>query len=185
MSSYAPLLAKDKHYSWTPDLIYFNNNEVRPTANYYVQRAFGHNAGDVYVGSKVDVTVVKAASDAKDKKNSPSQENLERGISERIDRSVVIDSKTGDVIIKLVSMLPKEAAMTIDLGEEVAAKLNKATTSKKSKGNVVASIQTMCGGNAPDHTKEWEGEKTENVTLTSPQLQISVAPYSLTVIRVK
>jgi hypothetical protein len=82
-------------------------------------------------------------------------------------------------------MLPKEAAMTIDLGEEVAAKINKAATSKKSKGNVVASIQTMLGGSTPDRTKEWEGEKTENVTLTSPQLQISVAPYSLTVIRVK
>ena len=184
MSSYAPLLAKDKHYSWTPDLIYFNNNEVRPTANYYVQRVFGHNAGDTYVGSKVDVTVEKSSSDAADKKKSPSQEDLERGVRDRIDRSVVVDSKTGDVIIKLVSMLPKEATMTIDLGEEVAAKLSNAT-SKKTKKSVVASIQTMCGGNTPDRTKEWEGDKTEKVTLTSPQLQLSVAPYSVTVVRVK
>ena len=35
----------------------------------------------------------------------------------------------------------------IDLGEEVAAKLSNAT-SKKTKKSVVASIQTMCGGNS-------------------------------------
>ena len=132
----------------------------------------------------MDVTVEKSSSDAADKKKSPSQEDLERGVRDRIDRSVVVDSKTGDVIIKLVSMLPKEATMTIDLGEEVAAKLSNAT-SKKTKKSVVASIQTMCGGNTPDRTKEWEGDKTEKVTLTSPQLQLSVAPYSVTVVRVK
>ena len=42
----------------------------------------------------------------------------------------------------------------------------------------------MLGGTAPDRTKEWEGEKTEKVTLTSPQLQLSIAPYSVTVVRV-
>ena len=31
MTSYAPLLAKEKHTQWSPDLIYFNNREVKPT----------------------------------------------------------------------------------------------------------------------------------------------------------
>jgi hypothetical protein len=31
MSSYAPLLAKEGHTNWNPDLIYFNNKEVKPT----------------------------------------------------------------------------------------------------------------------------------------------------------
>ena len=33
MSSYAPLLAKEGHTQWNPDLIYFNNTEVKPTPN--------------------------------------------------------------------------------------------------------------------------------------------------------
>ena len=31
MTSYAPLLAKEGHTQWNPDLIYFNNTEVKPT----------------------------------------------------------------------------------------------------------------------------------------------------------
>ena len=31
MTSYAPLLAKEGHTQWNPDLIYFNNREVKPT----------------------------------------------------------------------------------------------------------------------------------------------------------
>ena len=30
MTSYAPLLAKEGHTQWNPDLIYFNNREVKP-----------------------------------------------------------------------------------------------------------------------------------------------------------
>ena len=45
MASYAPLLAKEGHTQWNPDLIYFNNGEVKPTVNYYVQQLFGQNAG--------------------------------------------------------------------------------------------------------------------------------------------
>lgn len=37
MTSYAPLLAKEGHIHWNPDLIYFNNSEVHPTASYYTQ----------------------------------------------------------------------------------------------------------------------------------------------------
>lgn len=105
MSSYAPLLAKENHTSWNPDLIYFNNTEVKPTPNYYVQRAFGQNAGDTYVYSTL-------STDYKARGNS----NLRSLIADRLDRSVVVDSKTGDIIIKLVSMLPTEAAINIDLG---------------------------------------------------------------------
>jgi alpha-L-arabinofuranosidase len=37
MTSYAPLLAKEGHTQWNPDLIYFNNREVKPTVGYYTQ----------------------------------------------------------------------------------------------------------------------------------------------------
>ena len=46
MTSYAPLLAKERHTQWNPDLIYFNNREVKPTTGYYVQKLYGQNAGN-------------------------------------------------------------------------------------------------------------------------------------------
>ena len=53
MASYAPLLAKDRHTQWNPDLIYFNNQEVKPTVGYYVQQMYGQNAGSEYIASSV------------------------------------------------------------------------------------------------------------------------------------
>ena len=46
MTSYAPLLAKEGHTQWNPDMIYFNNDEVKPTVEYHVQKLFGNNSGD-------------------------------------------------------------------------------------------------------------------------------------------
>ncbi|MDR0573447.1 MAG: carbohydrate binding domain-containing protein, partial [Tannerella sp.] len=44
MTSFAPLLAKEGHTNWNPDLIYFNNKEVKPTVGYYVQQLYGQNS---------------------------------------------------------------------------------------------------------------------------------------------
>ena len=88
MSSYAPLLAKEGHTQWNPDLIYFNNNEVKPTVGYQVQKLFGQNSGDEYFPSEIKL----------------SDESEE--VRNRVATSVVRDSKTGDAIIKLVNILP-------------------------------------------------------------------------------
>lgn len=45
MTSYAPLMAHDEGWQWTPDLIWFNNLESYGTANYYVQKMFSNHAG--------------------------------------------------------------------------------------------------------------------------------------------
>ncbi len=88
MSSYAPLLAKDGRTQWNPDLIYFNNREVRPTTGYYVQKLYGQNAGDHYIPSQINL------------------DNQDSRVKLRIGSSIVRDSKTGDVIVKLVNLLP-------------------------------------------------------------------------------
>ena len=49
MTSYAPLLAKEGHTNWNPDLIYFNNNEVKPTVDYFVQQLYGQHSGTHYI----------------------------------------------------------------------------------------------------------------------------------------
>lgn len=88
MSSYAPLLAKDGRTQWNPDLIYFNNREVRPTTGYYVQKLYGQNAGDHYIPSQINL------------------DNQDGRVKLCVGSSIVRDSKTGDVIVKLVNLLP-------------------------------------------------------------------------------
>ena len=88
MTSYAPLLAKDGRTQWNPDLIYFNNREVKPTTGYYVQKLYGQHAGDHYIPSQVNL------------------DNQDSRVKLRVGSSIVRDSKTGDVIVKLVNLLP-------------------------------------------------------------------------------
>ena len=88
MASYAPLLAKAGNTQWSPDLIYFNNTEVKPSVNYSVQQLYGQNAGDEYLTTKVILS------------------DTSKVVAKHIPVSVVKDSKSGDLMIKLVNYLP-------------------------------------------------------------------------------
>lgn len=93
MTSYAPLLAKEGHTQWSPDLIYFNNSEVKPTVGYYVQQLFGQNSGTTYIPA-----FVKGNHDQR-----------------KVAVSMVEDG--GFLVIKLVNLLPVPVAATVDLSE--------------------------------------------------------------------
>ena len=82
MTSYAPLLAKEGHTQWNPDLIYFNNREVKPTTGYYVQKLYGQNAGNEYFPSQITL------------------DNRDDQVRKRIASSIVRDSASGDVIVE-------------------------------------------------------------------------------------
>ncbi|NDV60431.1 alpha-L-arabinofuranosidase C-terminal domain-containing protein [Bacteroides sp. 519] len=97
LTSYAPLLAKEGHTQWNPDLIYFNNTEVKPTVGYYVQQLYGQNAGNEYLSSSLELSERRG------------------DVQKRVVSSVVYDSQTGNYIIKLVNMLPVPVNTTIDL----------------------------------------------------------------------
>lgn len=97
MSSYAPLLAKRNYTQWKPDLIYFDNSNVYPSTDYYVQKLFGQNSGDIYIPTTLEL------SEERD------------GLKERVICSVVCDSKSGDTIVKLINMLPFESEVNVDL----------------------------------------------------------------------
>jgi alpha-L-arabinofuranosidase len=97
MASYAPLLAKEGHTQWNPDLIYFTNKSVKPTVGYHVQKLFGTHAGDQYLPVSVNLA---------DHRND---------VVKRVAYSVVRDSKSGDVILKMVNMLPVAVKPTVDL----------------------------------------------------------------------
>ena len=154
MSSYAPLLAKEGHTSWNPDLIYFNNTEVKPTANYYVQRAYGQNSGDEYIYA--DLTTSGG-----------------NDVHKRIDYSVVTDSHTGDLIIKLVSLLPKPVKMTLKPGDEAMA-----------NRNTKATMSVLSQHREPDRQRQWDINETRTIDVAS-NFTIDIPQYSLTIIRIK
>ena len=88
MVSYAPLLAKEGHIQWKHDLIYFNNKEAKPTVNYYVQQLFSNYGGDEYIASSVRLN------------------NNRDDVKQRVAVSFVRDSQTGNMVLKLVNLLP-------------------------------------------------------------------------------
>jgi alpha-L-arabinofuranosidase len=97
MASYAPLLAREGHTQWNPDLIYFNGKEVKPTVNYQVQKLFGLNAGEQYLEGGLTVT--------------PGQD----AVRKRLAYSVV--QRGDELIIKLVNLLPVKANVRIEPGK--------------------------------------------------------------------
>ncbi|WP_207720160.1 alpha-L-arabinofuranosidase C-terminal domain-containing protein [Flavobacterium undicola] len=97
MASIAPMLAKEGRTQWNPDIIYFNNSEVKPTVGYQVQKMYGNNAGDVYLPNNITL--------------SDGNESVRK----RIGVSVVRDSKSNDLILKLVNMLPVEVNTQLNL----------------------------------------------------------------------
>ena len=164
MSSYAPLLAKEGHTSWNPDLIYFNNKEVKPTANYFVQRAYGQNAGDKYVYSDLQASYTST-----DGKLTLQSDRL----TEYIDKSVVIDSRTGDIIIKVVSLLPTETDLSIALGEGT---LN--------GYNTKADFTVMAGDVNSKGERDWKTNETKTITV-SDTFNTRVPANSVSIIRIK
>ena len=164
MSSYAPLLAKEGHTSWNPDLIYFNNKEVKPTANYFVQRAYGQNAGDKYVYSDLQASYTST-----DGKLTLQSDRL----TEYIDKSVVIDSRTGDIIIKVVSLLPTETDLSIALGEGT---LN--------GYNTKADFTVMAGDVNSKGERDWKTNETKTITV-SDTFNTRVPANSFSIIRIK
>ncbi|EDY85005.1 Alpha-L-arabinofuranosidase C-terminal domain family [Verrucomicrobiia bacterium DG1235] len=92
-ASYAPLLSRRGHTQWTPDLIYFDATNVYPSLNYEVQRLFSVNGGDR--GLEFSLT------------------GLSEG--EKLTASVVRDSKSGDLIVKIVNGGSEARTLAVDL----------------------------------------------------------------------
>ncbi len=93
MTSYAPLLAKDKHHNWNPDLIYFDNNGVRVTPSYETQRLFSTYSGNQYISSSL---------------------TADERIARRITASIVEDTQTGKRYLKVVNALPTPLTLSIE-----------------------------------------------------------------------
>ncbi|MFC1551177.1 alpha-L-arabinofuranosidase C-terminal domain-containing protein [Candidatus Latescibacterota bacterium] len=150
--SYAPLLARRGHTQWTPDMIYFDSTNVYRTANYYVQQLFGQNSGDRCLDTKLDTAgAAKLAS------------------------SSVVDTKTGDVIIKIVNGADEQAEINVRLAGIQS-------------GSSLKAIRTVLTGPNADVANE-DGKaasvKPESVSETVKSAFAYTAPSnSLTVFRI-
>ncbi|HEV7329479.1 MAG TPA: alpha-L-arabinofuranosidase C-terminal domain-containing protein [Flavisolibacter sp.] len=149
MTSYAPLLAKEGHTQWNPDLIYFNNTEVKPTVNYEVQKLYGQYAGNQYLPGTLTVS------------------NNSEAVRKRIAYSVVRDSKTGDLVVKLVNVLPVAVNTSLDLSG-----INIADTKAKKI--------TLQGAPSEKNVKA-----VETAISVSQTFRSELPAYSFTVIRIK
>ncbi|MDE7385789.1 MAG: alpha-L-arabinofuranosidase [Muribaculaceae bacterium] len=105
MTSYAPLLAKEHHTQWRPDLIYFNNSEVKLTPDYYVQKMYGNNSGTRYVPANRSLSIDNA------------------DFADRLGHSIVIDEATGDTIVRLVNMTPATVSTNLGMSGDVTLTL--------------------------------------------------------------
>ncbi len=92
MTSYAPLLCKEKHHNWNPNMIYFDNTNIMLTPSYHTQKLFSVNGGDRYVASTLRVP---------------------EGLENRVAASVVTDSKSGKKYVKLVNALPSALKLNV------------------------------------------------------------------------
>ncbi|MDO6430430.1 alpha-L-arabinofuranosidase C-terminal domain-containing protein [Flavitalea sp. BT771] len=149
MASYAPLLAKEGHTQWNPDLIYFNNSEVKTTVDYEVQKLYGSNEGNEYLPGS---TVIS---------------NNQDPVRKRISISVVRETASGDLIIKMVNLLPVAVNPSIDLANIALS----GTTGTK----------TVLSGRPDD-------KKVVPVTSTCPaaaNFTTELPPYSFTLLRFK
>ena len=163
MSSYAPLLAREGHTQWNPDLIYFNGTEVKPTVNYYVQKLAGNNTGTQYICSNFSINVLRQEAEQGRQGGSPSGTAV--GIQNRYCSSVVKDEVSGDLIIKLVNITPKDTPLTINAGD-VSQWSEQATLS-------VLSGQPSDKGNQP----------TTDSLQVAEQFSYTMPAYSFSVIR--
>lgn len=102
MACYAPLFSHEKLNQWVPDLIFYSNDSIFGSVNYYVQQMYGNNAGQY----SLETTLIGA----------PEQTLYESAVD-----------ADGDVILKLVNVSQEEQTVHVLLtGREMSCFLPEA-----------------------------------------------------------
>lgn len=145
MTSYAPLFARKGATNWNPDLIYFDNEKPYLTCSYYVQQMFGLSSGDYYYGNCV--------------KFDRADDNL-------LGQSVVLDTKSHKLYIKICNASSAAAQANIDLSAFKSLKPNaeKSSISGKADDENNFDVQPIV-------------PMKENVKMSS-KMSVKVEPYS-------
>lgn len=156
MASYAPLFAHVDAWQWTPDLIWFDNLRSYGTTDYYVQKLYSNNKGT----DEVSIQMNNAPLEGKDS----------------LYAAACIDSISNELIIKLVNTSAKSVSKQININSK--KKLNakaEITTLQSNDLNAVNSLD------APKNISPQTGE----MNVTNKQLNITLNPFSFTIVRIK
>lgn len=156
MASYAPLFAHVDGWQWTPDLIWVDNLRVYGTPNYYVQKLFSTNKG---------TQVVTALSNGKPLTGQDS-----------LYASAVLDEKAGELVVKIVNASANKVQKNLVIQ---GARAGSPTASLAVlKGEDLSTVNTLDQPRtvAPAHS---------TIRVKGKNLEVPLAPYSLTVLRVK
>jgi alpha-L-arabinofuranosidase len=156
MASYAPLFAHVDGWQWTPDLIWFNNLKSYGTPDYYVQKLFSNNKGT----NEVAITLNNEALKGKDS----------------LYASACTDAASNELILKIVNTSSQSISKQINVDS-------------KKKLDAKASITTL-QSNDLDAVNSIESSqnispKTNEMDIRNKQFNITLSPYSFTVVRVK
>ena len=155
MASYAPLFGNVNAWQWRPDLIWFDNLKSTATPNYYVQKMFSTNAGTDVVSALVDG------------KPLIGQDSLFA--------SACIDSKTSELIVKMVNVAKKPTVLTLLLdGKQPSAK--------------EISLQVISNKNPASFNQVGKPEDVTPVErkqkISGKKITMNLDAYSLTVARI-
>jgi len=155
MASYAPLFGNVNAWQWRPDLIWFDNLKSVGTPNYYVQKMFSTNAGTDVVSALVEG------------KPLTGQDSLFA--------SACIDSKTSELIVKMVNVARKPASLTLSLeGKQPSAR--------------EISLQVVANANPEAFNQVGKPETVTPVDrkqkISGKKITMNLDAYSLTVARI-
>ena len=168
MTSYAPLFARKNATSWNPDLIYYDNERPYLTCSYYVQQMFGQSSGQYYYG------------------NCVSFKGDEKGVCQPVEdsrygQSVVLNTKTRQLFVKLCNAGAEEKTAVIDLS--------------RFKGMKATAEKTTLSGQPDDENEpilNKQKEKSHEPKSVTPQketisvkkkMELQVAPYSFVMLQ--
>ncbi len=156
MASYAPLFAHAEGWQWTPDMIWVDNLRAYGTPNYYVQKLFATNRGTHVLPMLMD--------------NQPltGQQDLFA--------SAALDKNTNELILKIVNTSDKQQQKGIVL--EGIKKMHPKAQIQILKNEKLDGVNTLYNPTAISPIEETLNVKGKN-------LNLSLAPYSLSVIKVK
>ena len=106
LASYAPLFNRIGHSQWQPDMIWFDDVNVYPTPNYYVQKMYANHLGDHTLQMDEVVTALR-------------KENIYISVSE----TAPADGKKSEIIIKVVNARDEdfELSLTDEAGQAIEA----------------------------------------------------------------
>jgi alpha-L-arabinofuranosidase len=156
MTSYAPLFAHVDAWQWTPDLIWFDNIRSYGTPNYYVQKLFAINRGTHVVPMLLGSEPITG----------------QNGLF----ATATIDKGTNELIIKMVNTSDASATHAVNVtGVKKFDKKAKVTVLQSNDMNIVNSLDQPKALSPADSEMDVSGKK----------LNITTAPHSFTVVRVK